>query len=98
MPGLALPEYRPDWSRHGAADDRLRVGLSQYALETGVPMPGDLALFRWFRCPDHVAIVVCWPVIVHAYARAGQVVLDDVERNAELAARLVSCWRLEVLA
>lgn len=48
------------------------------------PLPGDLALWRFGRCFSHGAIVVGWPMIIHAYAGRG-CVLEDAERAYWLA-------------
>jgi uncharacterized protein YijF (DUF1287 family) len=49
------------------------------AREVETPQPGDVVLYRIGRCFAHGGIVVepGWPTIVHAYARAGRVLLDD---------------------
>jgi len=46
------------------------------------PGPGDFVLWKVGRCWAHGAIVIEWPVIIHAAARAGAVILGDALRDA----------------
>ena len=43
------------------------------------PLPADIALWRFGRCFSHGAIVIDWPVVIHAYAGRG-CVLEDTSR------------------
>jgi cell wall-associated NlpC family hydrolase len=62
-----IPYYPHDWHLHRDAE-RYTAGLLQYTHEiTGPPLPGDIALWKFGRCFSHGAIVVEWPVIIHAY-------------------------------
>lgn len=88
-------EYVADWFLHRDEPVYLQI-LERYAAKVTepdyTPMPGDIAVFQYGRNPAHGAIVIDWPVILHAYISAGQVVLDDAEANAELAERLIGIW------
>lgn len=65
-------------------DERYLAGLSEYMREiAGPPKPGDVAMWKFGRCFSHAAIVIEWPVIVHAVIDIG-VMLDDAEKNAKL--------------
>lgn len=58
-------------------------------------LPGDLALYRFGRCWSHGAIVIQWPLIIHALTSKG-VLLADGEREGCLvgrARRFFSPWR-----
>jgi cell wall-associated NlpC family hydrolase len=48
------------------------------------PRPGDVALWRFGRCFSHGAIVIDWPLVVHAYAGRG-CVLEDAQKAHWLA-------------
>lgn len=63
---IDLPHYPHDWHLH-RGDERYLEGLLHYAKETADPMPGDIVLWKFGRCFSHGAIVVKWPVIIHAY-------------------------------
>ena len=68
--------YPQDWMLH--RDEERYLGfISQHAHQVPVPQPGDIALYRFGRCVSHGAIVIDWPVIVHAYAPEGNVCLGD---------------------
>jgi cell wall-associated NlpC family hydrolase len=48
------------------------------------PMPADVALWRFGRCFSHGAIVIDWPLVIHAYAGRG-CVLEDAHKAHWLA-------------
>ena len=91
---VVIPFYPPDWHLHRDAERYLGFVL-EHARElrfashdgsrledsalAGAPLPADLALWRFGRCFSHGAIVVEWPLVIHAYAGKG-CVLEDVER------------------
>jgi cell wall-associated NlpC family hydrolase len=67
LPPVAIPYYPHDWHLH-RGDERYLAGLLRYAREIMTPpLPGDIALWKFGRCHSHGAIVVRWPVIIHAY-------------------------------
>ena len=55
------------------------------------PEPGDVAMWRFGKCFSHGAIVIDWPVVIHAYAGKG-CVLEDTEK-AQWLSRLAGRWR-----
>ena len=62
------PQYSPDWHLHHTAE--LYVdGVLQFAdeFEGEDPLPGDVVIWRFGRTFSHGAIVVQWPLIIHAY-------------------------------
>lgn len=61
-----VPYYPGDWHLHRASE-RYLEGLLRYAHEVEAPLSGDIALWKFGRCFSHGAIVVKWPVIIHAY-------------------------------
>lgn len=81
--------YVRDWMLH--RDEERYLGfLLDRARIVSAPKPGDVILFRFGRCYAHGGIVSATVplTIVHAFAPAGCVVEDRVERNGELAGRL----------
>lgn len=84
--------YTPDWHFHREVEKYLD-GIAAHAVrlpDGAEPKPGDLALFQFGRCVSHAAIVVQWPLVIHAYHRLG-VVYADVN-DAELKGRFHSAW------
>lgn len=73
---IAPPPYPPDWHLHRGAERYLN-GVLQYAREIPGPPdgpdppPGDAVLFRFGRCFAHGAIVIDWPLLIHAYVGEG---------------------------
>jgi cell wall-associated NlpC family hydrolase len=100
LPAIDVGHYARDWHFH-KSEERYLEGVAQWATrlepwpgETVVtPQPGDLALFTFGRCVSHAAIVIDWPICIHAYVGQGVVEVDAVD-GAELAGRLHSFWSL----
>jgi hypothetical protein len=80
-------EYVPDFSRPpgipSPSRGRVRVGGE---LPTRPILPGNIALRRFGRCFSHGAIVVEWPVVIHA-CLGRSCVLEDAA-NAEWLSRI----------
>lgn len=92
LPAVDTGHYPRDWHFH-KSEERYLTGVASVAREVAVPLPGDMALFRFGRCVSHAAIVVDWPLCIHAYVGQGVVEVDAVN-GAELAGRLHSFWSL----
>ena len=93
---VAIPFYPPDWHLHRAEEIYLRIvqdlALELQSFET--PQPGHFVLYRFGRTWSHGAIVLEWPLIVHAVVQHG-VVLSDGERDGMLVGRKRRCFRLQ---
>jgi cell wall-associated NlpC family hydrolase len=64
---INVPYYPHDWHLHRGRE-RYLEGLLRYAHEINEPAgPGDIALWKFGRCFSHGAIVIEWPLIIHAY-------------------------------
>ena len=61
------------------------VGIPRCA-RNDKPLPGDFVLYRFGRCWSHGAIVLEWPLIIHALTNKG-VMLADGEREGCLMGR-----------
>lgn len=70
--------YPPDWHLHREEERYLNLVL-EYCAPVPSPLPGDLALYRFGRAISHGAIVVQWPLVVHAVMGQG-VILSDVSQ------------------
>jgi|SRR5579872_5949975 len=80
-------EYAPDCSRPPPIPSPSRgEGEGGGELPTRPILPGDIALWRFGRCFSHGAIVVDWPVVIHAYLGRG-CVLEDAAK-AEWLSRI----------
>jgi len=67
IPPVDIPHYPPDWHMHRSQELYLG-GLLEYCAEVeGPPEPADIALWKFGRCYSHGAIVIAWPLILHAY-------------------------------
>ena len=99
------PGYYPsDWHMH-RDDERYLTWVLQYASEFQDPQPGDIVLYqfgqktsnpinaRHTRIISHAAIVVEWPLVIHAVRGEG-VVYGEGDRGAFDADRLVGFWRI----
>jgi cell wall-associated NlpC family hydrolase len=80
---VEIPFYSSQWHLHRGEERYLDTVLC-YAREIEwSPGPGDIVLWRFGRCFSHGAIVVAWPVIIHARINAG-VEYEDAEQAAWL--------------
>jgi cell wall-associated NlpC family hydrolase len=75
IPYIDPRPYPPDWHIH-KSEEKYLGWVKQHAIEVAEPKPGDVALFQFGRCTAHGAIVVEWPMIIHAYIRVGCVIGD----------------------
>ena len=99
MSCLNVAFYPQDWHLH-RGDERYLAVVTAIAGEVANPLPGDFVLWRFGRCLAHGAIVIDWPVIIHALNPVG-VVLDDGESaglnqiglNKIRERRIFSPWR-----
>lgn len=80
IPAQPVEFYPMDWNLHRGAERYLEHVL-RHAVEVAEPSTGDLVLWRYGRCLAHGAIVIDWPLIIHAVVHSG-VVLDDGEAPA----------------
>lgn len=85
--------YVHDWHMHRGEEVYLG-GVEQLAERTSEPQPGDIALFQFGRCVSHGAIVVRWPLVIHAFIEHGAVVTTDISKSAALTARLRGFYSL----
>lgn len=93
IPQIDPRPYPPDWHMHRDAE-RYLGWISQYADEVHAPLPGDIAVFQFGRCVSHAAIVVDWPLVIHAFMPAREVVLSDIGTSADLTNRLRGFYRI----
>ena len=88
LPRVHVPGYSPDWHLHRNAE-RYLEGVTRYADEiTCLPEPADIAVWKFGRCFSHGAIVVSWPLIIHA--STGRPCTQENAQNAQWLSRLPS--------
>lgn len=76
IPEIPVDHYPPDWHLHRDAERYLDI-VAAHATEVPAPTgPGDFVLYRWGRAYAHGALIVDWPIVIHAVIDVG-VVLDD---------------------
>jgi hypothetical protein len=89
--GVLPREYRPpqdsvQWHLHRNEELYLNE-IEKFVTETDAPpQPADFIVFRFGRTFSHGAIVVDWPIVIHAYIPHG-VLLSDALRDGELLGR-----------
>lgn len=79
-------EYVSDWMLH-QSDEIYLEGIMKYAHPVEVPLPGDIALYKFGRTVSHAAIVIEWPLIIHAHRPEKMVTLGEGDKG-QLADRL----------
>lgn len=87
IPHQDLPTYAMQWHLHRAEETYLN-GVLAFCDEVAAPpdrapLPGDIVLWRFGRCFSHGAIVVEWPIVVHAFMRR-KIGRADADRDAPL--------------
>lgn len=96
VPWVDPRPYPTDWMLH-RSEEMYLAGLEQHAQRVPdgeAPQPGDVVTFRFGRTYSHAAIVVRWPVIIHAFLPARRVALDSVLSLA-LAGRAGPVYRVQ---
>jgi cell wall-associated NlpC family hydrolase len=91
------PQYSVQWHLHRSDELYLRE-IEEFAVEIETPpQPADFIVFRFGRTFSHGAIVVAWPVVIHAYIPHG-VLLSDALRDGELLGREHKSFELRPVA
>jgi len=95
-------EYRPpqdsvQWHLHRSEELYLNE-IEKFVTETEAPpQPADFIVFRFGRTFSHGAIVVEWPIVIHAYIPHG-VLLSDALCDGELLGREHKCFEVRPVA
>lgn len=79
VPKIEIPYYPQDWHLH-RSEERYLKGLLNFTIEVKTPKPADIVLWKFGRCYSHGAIVVEWPLVIHAYTGIG-CVYEDAEAS-----------------
>jgi len=88
--------YSNQWHLH-RDDERYLGAMMACSTEVETPKPGDMAVWKIGRSYAHGAIVVGWPLVIHAYQPEGIVVESDISLPSPLSEnknrRFFSPWR-----
>ena len=93
---VELDYYPIDWHMH-RDEQRFLAGLVEYCdplPEGEAPLPGDIAMFQYGRHAAHGAIVLDWPVVIHAWSDEGRVTTTEADRGP-LGKRLRGIYRFK---
>lgn len=93
IPDIDPRPYPQDWHMHRDAE-RYLGWVDQYADKVEQPAPGDIAMFQFGRCVAHGAIVIEWPMVIHAHMDSREVVLSDISTSDDFKKRLRGFYRL----
>jgi cell wall-associated NlpC family hydrolase len=77
-------QYPPDWHLHRGEEILLEAIERRCARIDGPPLPADVAVWQIGRCYAHCAIVIDWPLVIHAWKDSGAVVREDVSKMQSL--------------
>ena len=95
--GYRPPQYSVQWHLHRSEELYLNE-IEKFVTETdALPQPADFIVFRFGRTFSHGAIVVEWPIVIHAYIPHG-VLLSDALRDGELLGREHKCFEVRPVA
>ena len=90
IPHVDLPKYSPQWHMH--KDEPLYLDiLKRFAHEVDKPGPGDILMIKYGRQAAHGAIVIEWPMIIHADVTEG-VTRDNATKYIDRFAGFYSIW------
>lgn len=80
VPYFETGDYPQDWMLH-QVDERFLGWIHQYLDPVEKPQPGDVAAWRFGKTFSHGAIVVDWPIVIHAYLHEGNVCYGDATKG-----------------
>lgn len=75
IPEIDFGDYPPDWFLHRDEERYLTI-VQSVAKEIESPSPGDFILWKVGRLYAHGAIVIDWPIVIHAHRLVGHVTMD----------------------
>jgi cell wall-associated NlpC family hydrolase len=92
VPDFATGEYPADWMMH-RSEERYLEFVEAHLDRVAAPQPADVAVWKVGRCFAHGAIVVDWPIVLHAYRKERGVVYGDGTKG-EFAGRPVRFYSI----
>jgi cell wall-associated NlpC family hydrolase len=92
VPHIEVEDYPMDWHLHRDEEKYLKY-VTERATEVDVELPGNLVLYKWGRCFAHGAIIIQWPIVIHAFIGQGVVMADGTAgRLTGRERRIYSLW------
>jgi cell wall-associated NlpC family hydrolase len=87
IPEFTVEHYSHQWHLHRSREWYLEL-LRQFGreIEAGQQRSGDVVIWKFGRTFSHAAIILNWPVVIHAVNRQG-VVIDNVACTTRLQGR-----------
>jgi hypothetical protein len=70
-------EYPADWHFH-RSEELLLEAIERRCRQVDLPLPADIVTWQMGRCFAHCAIVIDWPLVIHAWKESGCVTRDNV--------------------
>lgn len=93
IPHIPTPKNHPlDWHLHQSSEFYLNK-VQEWCYEVKNPQPGDIVLYRYGKSANHGAIIVEWPIIVHANLKCGTILQDS--SKGSLADHIVGFYRIK---
>jgi cell wall-associated NlpC family hydrolase len=90
-----LRDYPPDWNLHAGAGNQIIAELDRVAEPVaGRPLPGDIAVMHFGRCPAHVGILVSRDLMVHSHRDARRCLYAKMQ-NSPWSKRWRCTYRLD---
>lgn len=89
------PAYSSQWHLH-RSEELYLMEIEKLAVEKPLAdiQPADFVIFRFGRTFSHGAIVVKWPLLIHAYIPHG-VMLADASNDAQLIHRAMRVFEMK---
>lgn len=93
VPQFDIAAYPRDFHLHKSEEWYLKL-CEQYGREIpGPPLPGDFCIIKIGRVFSHGAIVVNWPLVIHAHFRHGVVYGDALQEDfADREIKFFTVW------
>jgi cell wall-associated NlpC family hydrolase len=95
-PGECDPGYYPHEIHLHRSEERYLEWILKYCDKVDTPQPGDIAMFKFGKSSSHSAIVIEWPLVIHAYVRFGVIKSNANESllcNDDGSSRLTGIYR-----
>lgn len=90
------PQYTQDWMMHKDEEQFISY-ITPWAdeIDAASAKPGDLVVWKFGRVYSHSAIIIEWPLVVHAAVRGRAVVMADAENDFDLKGRPARFFHIE---
>jgi cell wall-associated NlpC family hydrolase len=85
-------EYPEFWMKHGHDDLYMNQVRRLFVECTNSALPGDLIVFKYGKFFSHGAILVSWPIVIHADARGSRKVTEADITKGPLGRQQMCFW------